>query len=445
MQGRTLPTPRGEVYLIEVLIIAGLILLNGIFALSELAVVSARPARLQMLAEAGTPGARQALALRADPGKFLSAVQIGITLIGIVNGAYSGETFGEAAAEALMELGLSVSVAKPLGFGIIIVVVTYLSIIVGELVPKNVALRNPESVACRVAPAMTMFARLATPPVWLLDQSTKAVFRLLGQSTESEQRVSDEEIKALIAEAESAGVIESGERVLISGVMRLGDRGVGAVMTPRTDVEWIDVGDDIEEIKQRLITTQHSRLPVGEGADAMLGVVQARELLAALLSGKTLDVRSFVREAPIIPETTDALEALTILREAHVPMALVHDEYGHFQGLVAPADLLEAIAGVFKSHEYDVGPLAQEHPDGSWSLSGSLPVDEMADALGLKVPRQRSYETVAGFVLAQLQHIPKPGERFAVKDWQFEVVALDGNRIAKVAARRIMPVRRAAR
>lgn len=426
--------------MLEIFIVVALILLNGLFALSELAVVSARPTRLRTLIDAGNRRAAAALALRAEPGRFLSAVQIGI--IGIVNGAYSGETFGEEAADRLIALGVSERAATPIGFGIVIALVTYLSIIVGELVPKNIALRQPEAVACLVAPPMTMFAKLATPAVWLLDASTRAVFRLLGRKQEDEQPVTDEEIKALIAEAESSGVIERGEREMIAGVMRLGDRGVAGVMTPRTDVDWIDIGAGEDAIKRRLMTTQHSRLPVGEGADAMIGVVHARDLLAALLDGQALDLRSFVRTAPIIPETADALDALSVLRKAEVPMALVHDEYGHFKGLVSPADVLEVIAGAFKSHEYDMAPLAEQRGDGSWTFAGAMPVDETAEKLAIAVPSQRGYETVAGFVLAHLQRIPAIGETFTADGWSFEVAGIEGHRIEKVHASKQIPGRR---
>jgi putative hemolysin len=430
---------------IELLIVLALILLNGLFALSELAIVSARHPRLKAMAAAGRHGANRALALAANPGRLLSAVQIGITLIGVINGAYSGETFGESAAESLQALGVPQTVAAPLGFGAVIVAVTYVSVIVGELVPKNVALRNPEAIACAVAPAMTAFSKLAAPGVSLLDTSTQLVFRLFGQSTERESRVTDEEIKALIAEAETAGVLERGEREMISGVMRLADRAVVGLMTPRPDVDWIDISAPETEIKERLITTPHSRLPVGDGSpDAMIGVVQTRELLAAILSSKPFDVRAHVRVAPIIPETTDALDVLAILREAEVPMALIHDEYGHFEGLVTPADILEAIAGVFKS---DIGleeAYAVERDDGSWLLSGAMPADEMADKLGIALPEPRGYETVAGFVLAHLQHIPKTGEHVDTNSWRFEVVDLDGRRIDKVLASRVKSMMRRA-
>lgn len=428
---------------LELLIVLALILLNGVFALSELAVVSARLPRLRALVAASHPGAASALTLATNPGRFLSAVQIGITLIGIINGAYSGEAFGQDAADALRSLGVPTGAANPLGYGLVIIVITYLSVIIGELVPKTLALKNAERIACRVAPFMSAFAVAAKPAVWLLDASTRLVFRVLGTATESEHRVTDEEIRALILEAESAGVLETGERELISGVMRLADRAVVGLMTPRTDVDWIDITAPEAEIKERLITTPHSRLPVGEGSfDALIGVVQTRELLAAILAGKTFEVRSHIRKAPIVPETMDALDALTVLRDAEVPMALIHDEYGNFEGLVTPADILEAIAGVFRSDAEEDDAYATERADGSWLLSGSMPVDEMAETIGLALPEQRAYETVAGFVLAHLQHLPKVGEQVDARGWTFEVVDLDGRRIDKILASRIKPVRR---
>ena len=421
----------------ELLIVLALIVLNGLFALSELAVVSARHPRLKAMAASGRPGAISALALSANPGRFLSAVQIGITLIGIINGAYSGETFGEYASAYLMHLGVSQSIANPLGYGAVIVVITYLSVIVGELVPKTLALRNAEGIACTVAPVMTAFANMAGPVVWLLDQSTRLVFRIFKLSPEAENRVTDEEIKTLVAEAETAGVLESGEGELISGVMRLADRAVVGLMTPRTDVDWIDITAPQALIKERLISTPHSRLPVGEGStDKMIGVVQTRELLAGILAGRPFEVSAYIRKAPVIPETTEALHVLSVLRDAEVPMALIHDEYGHFEGLVTPADILEAIAGVFKSDAEGSEPHAVERDDGSWLLSGAMPVDEMADKIGIVLPQNRSYETLAGFVLAKLQHIPKTGEYIETNGWRFEVVDLDGRRIDKILASR---------
>ena len=394
--------------MIEILIVLGLILLNGLFALSELAVVSARQPRLKALAANGKRGAESAVALSSDPGKFLSAVQIGITLIGIINGVYSGETFGEYAYSALREVGLSETAAAALGYGTVIAVITYLSVILGELVPKNLALRNADNIACMVAPAMTAFSRIARPAVWLLDTSTRLVFRLFGQAETSESRVSDEEIAILISEAEAAGVLETHEREMISGVMRLADRTVVGLMTPRTDVDWLDIATSDEEIKQQLIDTPHSLIPVGEGdIDTLIGVVRARELLAAILAGSPLDLRKRVHKVPIIPETMDALDALGILREAEVPVALIHDEYGHFEGLVTPADVLEAIVGAFKSEGDE--PNAVLRANGSWLLAGSMPVDEMADQLGLTLPPKRSYATVS-MATASIRYSPRASE-----------------------------------
>ncbi len=429
--------------MIELLIVAGLILLNGMFALSELAVVSARQPRLKVMAAGGIAGAQTAIRLAEDPGRFLSAVQIGITLIGIVNGAYSGEAFGIRASDALQSAGVSPAVAGPLGYGLVIIIITYLSVIVGELVPKNLALQNPEGIACKVAPPMALFSRLAAPAVWLLDASTRLVFRAAGQSTENETKVTDEEIRAIIAEAESSGVIEAGEREMIAGVMRLADRAVVALMTPRREVDWIDVTKPEEDIRARLTTTAHSRLPVGEGSDnALIGVVQTRELLADLLSGKPLDVRRHIRTAPIVPDATDALDVLRVLREADVPMALIHDEYGDFEGIVTPADILEAIAGVFRSHDGGGELMAKERDDGSWLLAGSMPADEMAEKVGLTLPADRNYATVAGFVISHLMHLPRIGEHVDAGGWRFEVVDLDGRRIDKVLASRIRSYRR---
>lgn len=415
-----------------------LIGLNGLFALSELAIVSARKARLKMMADNGRAGAATALKLADDPGRFLSTVQIGITLVGILAGAFSGAALGAMLTGILLSQGMPERVAEPLGYGLVIGSITYLSVVVGELVPKHLALKSPEGIACTVAPLMALISRIAAPVVWLLDASTKLIFRLFGQSTASESAVTEEEIKTIMAEAETAGVIETDERKMIAGVMRLGDRAVRGVMTPRTDVDWIDLNDSPSEIRDILINTPHSRLPVAEGhPDNMLGVVQARELLAATLREEALDIRKHLRRAPIIPDTLDALDALEVLRQAEVPMALVHDEYGHFDGVVTPADILDAIAGAFRSDEHEEEPEAVQREDGSWLLAGWMPADEMADQLGISLPERRDYETVAGLVIGELQHLPGAGEAVETLGWRFEVVDLDGRRIDKVLASRI--------
>ncbi len=419
----------------ELVIVFVLVLLNGLFSLSELAVVSARRPRLQAMVEAGRPGARAALALFEDPGRFLSTVQIGITLVGILTGAFSGVSLGNLLAVVLEIAGLSKAVAEPLGFGLVVAAITYLSIVVGELAPKRLALRGPEAIACLVAPGMTLLSRVATPVAWLLDASTGLVFRLFGLGAQPGSAVTDEEIHSVVAEAASAGVIDQAERHMIAGVMRLGDRPVRGIMTPRPDVDWVDLHAGEDRIREALSTTQHSRLPVGEGStDALLGVVQTREVLVRLLAGQPLDIRASVRKAPVVPDTAEALDALAVLRTAEVPMALVHDEYGNFEGVVTPSDLLEAIAGVFRADADTAEPGAVRRQDGSWLLGGWLPVDEMAAHLRLRLPPERDYHTAAGYVLAALGRLPTTGESVEAGGWRFEVVDLDGNRIDKLIA-----------
>lgn len=420
---------------VEILTVVILIFINGLLAMSELAIVSSRPARLRALIDRGVKGSSRALKLASDPGRFLSTVQIGITLVGVLSGAFSGATLGLRLTGWLAERGVPDGAADALGVGIVVAFITYFSLIIGELVPKQLALRNPEGIAVRMAPAMTLLARVAAPIVWLLDNSGTAVLRLLGQKEESEGKVTDEEIKMLILEAERTGVIESGERTMINGVMRLADRAVRGLMTPRMEVDWIDLTASEEAIRKTLMETQHSRLPAGEGsADATIGVVQTRELLSALLSGRALDPRSHVRPAPIVHDVSDALDVLSTLKGADVPMALVHDEYGHFEGIVTPADILEAITGVFRADADDEDPQAVRREDGSWLLAGYMQADEMADLLGIVVPENRSYETVAGFVLSHLHRLPATGECIDAMGWRFEVVDLDGRRIDKVIA-----------
>jgi putative hemolysin len=428
---------------LEIGIVVVLICVNGLLAMSELAIVSSRPARLKSMIDRNIKGAGRALALGADPGKFLSTVQIGITLVGVLSGAFSGATLGLRLTGTLISAGVPANIANALGVGVVVALITYGSLIIGELVPKQIALRNPEGVAVRVAPAMTILSKIGAPLVWLLDISGRGVLWLLGQRGESEEKVTDEEIKMLVAEAEHHGTIESDERRMIAGVMRLGDRAVRAVMTPRTEVDWMNLQWDEPTARKMLMETQHSRLPVGEGSvDAMVGVVQTREILAAMLAGRAFDPRQHVREAPIVHDQADALDVLATLRESEVPVALVHDEYGHFEGIVTPADILEAITGVFRADAEEGEPYAVQRDDGSWLLAGYMQADEMRDHLGIDLPDNRDYETVAGYVLSHLHHLPATGESVDAQGWRFEVVDLDGRRIDKVLATRLPGVHR---
>ncbi|RVT92899.1 hemolysin family protein [Sphingomonas crocodyli] len=421
---------------LDLAIIIALIALNGVFAMSELAIVSSRKPRLEAMARAGRTGARRAVELAADPGKFLSTVQIGITLIGILSGAYSGASLGQPIAERLVLIGVPPSVAPEWGFGLVIALTTYLTLIIGELAPKQFALRSPEFIASTVALPMWGLSRLCAPLVWLLDQSSALVFKLLRLDRESANHVTAEELHLIVAEASSAGVIEENERAIISGVVRLADRPVREVMTPRTAVEWIDINADEATIRATITDMPHSRMPVAEGSvDEIIGVVHSRDLVRALLAGEPLDLRALLRKAIFLPDHMDAMDALKALREAETPVAFIHDEYGHFEGLVVPANLLAAIAGGFASdQDEDTDPPLVERPDGGWLVSGSYAADSLADRLGLELPEDRDFATVAGFALWRLKHLPSTGERFDYKGWRFEIVDMDGRRIDKLIA-----------
>jgi putative hemolysin len=425
-------------FAIEIAILLLLILFNGFMAMSELAVVSARPARLRSRSEVGDKGAARALQLAEDPGRFLSTVQIGITLVGVLSGAFSGATIGVRVSAWLVDLGLAPAIANPLGVGLVVAIITYVSLVVGELVPKQIALKKAEGIAVAVAPFMLGLSRVALPLVWLLDNSGRLVLKLLGQSAEDPQHVTDEEIRSLIAEAERTGTIETAEKQMIAGVMRLADRKARAIMTPRGEIEWIDINAEPEAAMETLRNTVHTRLPAGDGTvEQLLGVINTRELLAAELSGKPLNLREFVRAAPVVLDFIDALDVLETLRAAEVPVALVHDEYGSFEGIITPADILEAIAGVFRSDldEDDVDIV--QRADGSWLLPGLMPVDEMADHLGVRLPPDHSYATLAGFLLSYTQELPRTGEVVEALGWHFEIVDLDGRRIDRVIAKRL--------
>jgi putative hemolysin len=422
---------------LELAIIILLIVINGLLSMSELAVVSSRPARLAVLANKGVRGAQRALALASDPGRFLSTVQIGITLVGILSGAFSGATLGQRLAQWLGELGLSSSVADVVGVGVVVTIITYATLIVGELVPKQVALRDPERIAVKVAPAMDLLAKISLPLVMLLDLSGKLILTLLGRGGETEEKISEEEIHHIVSEAESAGVLEPGEKEMIAGVMRLGDRPVGAVMTPRTDVDEIDLHDAPATVREIFSKSPHSRLPVTDGdRDRPIGIIQAKDLLIAYMRDSSPDLRSLVREAPIIPASADARDVLAILKAAPVHIGLVHDEYGGFEGVVTATDILESIVGAFHSEQGPPEPAFVRRPDGSLLISGWMPVDELCDLLSIPLPPRRGYHTVAGLVLQHFNTLPNVGDAFDFAGWRFEVLDLDGRRIDKVLASR---------
>ncbi len=418
----------------DVAIIVALVALNGVFAMSELAIVSARKPRLEAMARSGRSGARIAIELGADPGRFLSTVQIGITLIGIIAGAYSGASLGGPTGERIAILGVNPETAEIIGFAIVIGITTFLSLIVGELVPKQFALRAPEPIAAAMALPMVWLAKATAPLVWLLDRTSALIFRLLRMNRESQNHVTAEELHLIFAEASRSGVIEESERAIISGVVRLADRPVREVMTPRTEVDWIDAAADHEALLAVLRTLPHSRMLVAEGTiDKIIGVVQARDIVAKLVDGVEIDLRALMKQAPILPDQVDAMDALEALRRADVPMAMVHDEYGHFEGIVTPADLLAAIAGGFASdHDIDNDPPLVEREDGSLLVSGWLPADTLAEHIGLTLPEDRDYATVAGLALAEFKRLPTVGDYFVFGGYRFEIMDMDGRKIDKL-------------
>jgi putative hemolysin len=433
MSNQLLPIPW-----FDVLIVLALIALNGVLAMSELAVVSSREARLKAMARSGSGGAQCALDLAADPGRFLSTVQIGITLIGILAGAYSGASLGAPAAQRLELLGLEPDTAWTVGFGLVIVLVTYISLVIGEIVPKQLALRSPEPVAAVVSRPMRWLSRIAAPFVWLLDRTSALVFSLMGLNRESENAVTAEELHLVVAEAQTAGVLEESERAIISGVVRLADRPVREVMTPRTEVDWIDISASGAELRKALREIPHSRIPVADGSvDNIVGVVQVRDLLETMIERREINLRELTRSAPVIPDLMDAMDALGVLRSAEVPLALVHDEYGHFDGIVTPGSILAALAGAFH-HDIEEGdePDIVEREDGSFLLSGAASADVLVDRLGIGLSTDRDFSTVAGFALGVLKHLPETGERFTHDGWSFEVVDMDGRKIDKLIASR---------
>jgi putative hemolysin len=429
---------------LELLLVLALVALNGLLAMSELAIVSSRPGRLKAMRERGVAGASTALTLAEDPGRFLSTVQVGISLVGILAGAFSGAALGDRCAAFLVSLGMGADYAEVLGFAAVVAAITYVSVIIGELVPKQLALRNPEVIACRLAYPMDLLSRVAAPFVWLLDSSGRALLTLLGLQKKSEAMVTDEEIKTLIAEAESAGVIESGERDMIAGVMRLGDRPVRALMTPMTDIDLIGIDDAPVEIRRKIMASPHSRIPVhGEDPEEVLGILVVKDVADALLARRKIDLAKLIQKAPVIPESMPALEAMELFRGSSIHLAFVQDEYGRTLGIVTAADLLNAIAGSMEpSGEGESGAIQRD--DGSWLLPGDMAVDEMSELIGFPLPHRRRYETVAGLVIDAFKHLPSLGQSVKLGSWRFEVVDLDGRRVDKILASRSVDTRRQA-
>lgn len=427
---------------VEILIVLALILINGLFAMSELALVSSRPAELRRRAEKGSRGAKVALEMIQDPSHLLSTVQIGITLVGIVAGAYSGATLGAHVAEMLAEAVPALTEwSHEIAMTVVVGLITYLSLVVGELVPKRLAMHHAEAIAVRVAPFMRRLAVAGGPAVSLLRVSTNALLRLLGQKPDDTKQVTEDELRAVIAEGALAGVIEPAEKEMLDRVMRLADRPVGSIMTPRPDVVWLDADEPVESWRARMAAAPHSRFPVARGSlDEMIGVLDTRRVLDKLLGGEPFDPMAAVVPAPVVHEGIRAPRILELFKQTGAPMLVVLDEYGGFEGIVTMTDFLEAVAGELPGAGGDEEPAAVRREDGSWLLDGMIAVEEAESVLGLSgMGEEGDYHTLAGFVLSQLAHLPQIGERFHWHGWRFEVVDMDGRRIDRVLATPPMP------
>lgn len=416
----------------QLLVVFLLILLNAFFAMSELAVVSSRRARLEQMAQDGNRGARAALALFDEPTRFLSTVQTGITLIGVLAGAYSGATLAEPLGDALSgALGRS---AYPVSVGIVVAAITYLSLVVGELVPKRVALNDPERIAARVAPFMRAMASAGAPAVWLLRASTEGLIRLLRVPEKPESTVTEEEVKSLIAEGTRAGVFHAAERDMIDGVLRLADRSVRSVMTPRVEIVWLDLDDPLETIQKEIAESGHSRLPAGRrGLEELDGVVHTKDLVNQFIRTGGFDLAASLRQPLVVHEGTQVLKLLEMFRENPVHMAMVVDEYGVVEGIVTPTDILTAIAGDLPEDTAEREEAAVRREDGSWLMDGMMGIDEAERLLSRKDMRgDEDFETLAGFVLARFGQIPQTGDYFSWEGLRFEIVDMDGRRIDRL-------------
>ncbi|KOR35478.1 MULTISPECIES: hemolysin family protein [Planktothricoides] len=424
----------------EILLIVMLTIANGIFSGSEIAVVSARKVRLEQLADRGNRKAQVALKLANSPNDFLSTVQIGITLIGILSGAVGGATI----AQRLKPLFESIPILQPYSEGISVVIVvtiiTYLSLVIGELVPKRISLNNPEQIACMVAPPMRLLSRLTAPLVHILGVSTDALLNLLGIKASDEPNITEEEIKVLIRQGADSGVFEPAEHEMVERVFRLGDRPIKAIMTPRTEIDWLDIESSLEENLQEVIASNHSRFPVGRGSlDECIGVIRGSHLLTAQLSGQALSLEEIIQPPLYVTESARALSVIEQFKKTGVHIAMVTDEYGGVEGLVTLNDLMEAIVGDLPSLEDQEEPLIIQREDGSWLLDGSLDIHDLKDLLekeSLPDETTGSFHTLGGFVMHFLGYIPQSGEYFQWSGLRFEVVDMDGTRVDKVLVMR---------
>jgi putative hemolysin len=414
---------------IEILIILLLVFLNGIFSLSEMSVVSSRKARLQQRANMGDVGAFNALQLAESPNVFLSTIQIGITLIGVLSGAVGGVGISKSLAGWFDDAPILEPYATSLGVGVVVLSITFLTLILGELVPKRLALHSPERIASRIAAPMSLVSRIFSPVVYAMSATTDLVLRILGVKPNLEPPITEEEIQVLIDQGTQAGVFDEAEQDMVQGVFSLSDRRIFSLMTPRSEIAWLDVHDTPEEIRQKIEESPFSRFPVCEDSlDTIIGIIEARDLLLESLHGNPLQLKRNIQLPVYIPETARASRILELFKSQDTELMLVVDEFGSVQGLVTVFDIIEEIVG-----DIDPRPQATQRQDGSWLLDGLLEVEDFKEIFNLRhLPDEDEYETLSGFVMLNLGRVPQAADRFEWNGLIFEVMDMDGKRVDKV-------------
>ena len=429
----------GDVW-VEIVIILLLVLANGVFAMSEISVVAARKVRLQQRAEEGDHRAKLALDLAHSPEQFLSTVQVGITLVGVLAGAYGGARLAEPLAQVLVRFPVLAPYAEGIALASVVAAITVLSIILGELVPKSIGLRYPESIASWVARPMMLLSRVGGPLVHVLTASTNFIMRLAGFKPVTGPSLTEDEIRAVISEGAETGVLERAEESIVQRVFQLGDQRVAAIMTPRVDIEWVDVKISLGELREFLMSHTHTEFVVCDGdLEHVLGTVRAAELLPAVLKGGVLNLRGLLREPLFVPDSMPAFKLLEAFRSSHRHLALVMDEFGAVEGLVSVTDLLEGLVGALPADASEAAGSIVARDDRSWLVEGAAPIDEVVAKFDLEMPADEvgAYHTLAGFVMARLGRIPRTADTFEYGGFTFEVVDMDGRRVDKVMVTRV--------
>jgi putative hemolysin len=420
--------------ILEIIIIILLIIANGIFSMAEMAVVSARKALLKQRADEGDTGARAALELTKEPTKFLSTIQIGITLVAILVGTFGGATIADELAQFLNNFAFLAPYSNAVSIVLVVLGITYLSLVLGELVPKRIALSDPERLSSILASPMHAFSRVASPVISLLSTSTDLVLRMLKVKPYVEPTVTEEEIKILIEKGTTAGVIEEEEQDIVERVFRLGDRRADDIMTPRAEIVWMDIDDPPEEIQRKISSGPFSLFPIGrENLDNVLGIVQAKDLLPCSMKDGKVDLKSSLLPPLLIPESMRALKVLERFKQTGIHLALVLDEYGSVQGIVTLTDILEAMVGDIPHIKELAEPMIVKRENDSWLVDGALSVEEFKEAFHIDdLPGEEFYQTVGGFVMMRLERVPSTGDRFEWGGYRFEVVDMDDHRVDKI-------------